>query len=475
MPLNYPFLKDIHVLSRKSKLKIYLVGGILRDLALKRKKESLDFDFAVSSKALKFAHRLSKRLKGNYVVLDRLHGCARVIFKHKNKTYTLDFTDFRDKDLRRDLLKRDFSINTIALDLENIVKGKYDIIDYYGAKEDLKNRIIRVVSTMSLRLDPLRIMRAFSLAAQLNFKIDKDTLKEIKKSKKNLSKSAAERIREELFKILDVPDSNHTLRQMDELSVLSEVMPEIKIMRGVKQGPYHHLDVWNHSLEALSQLEIYLKKARQNPDIKNYLNGYISGTHRREQLIKLGALLHDIGKPGALERKDGKTRFHGHERVGLPFVESICERLKLSTREIEALKYMVFWHLRPGYLADNEPVTPRAIFRYFRDTKDEGVSILLISIADQRATRGPLTTLESRQRHEKTVAWLIKEFFRRKKEKKLPRLITGDDLIKKLKLTPSPIFSKILRGIEEAQALKKIKTKKQALEFAAKIGKSARR
>ena len=100
MPLDHSFLKAIRILSQKSSLKVYLVGGCLRDLILKRKKENLDFDFAVNKNALKFAKELSRRLKGNYVVLDRIHGCARVILKQKGKTYTLDFTDFRDKDLK---------------------------------------------------------------------------------------------------------------------------------------------------------------------------------------------------------------------------------------------------------------------------------------------------------------------------------------------------------------------------------------
>jgi len=139
---------------------------------------------------------------------------------------------------------------------------------------------------------------------------------------------------------------------------------------------------------------------------------------------------------------------------------------------MDALEKMVLWHLRPGYLADNEEVTPRAIFRYFRDTKKEGVSVFLISLADQRATKGPLTSRKSRIQHEKVVLNLVKEYFKRKKEKKLPRLISGDDLIKKFKLAPSPLIGKILREIEELQAIGKTKNKKEALEAARKFIKN---
>jgi hypothetical protein len=130
---------------------------------------------------------------------------------------------------------------------------------------------------------------------------------------------------------------------------------------------------------------------------------------------------------------------------------------------------MVFWHLRPGYLADNEEISPRAKFRYFRDTASEAVSVLLISIADQRSTKGPLTTDESRRQHEKTVFGLIKEYFRKKKEKKPKRIINGNDLINKFKLEPSPLIGKVLREIEELQAIGKVKGKKEALKIAEKI------
>ena len=155
--------------------------------------------------------------------------------------------------------------------------------------------------------------------------------------------------------------------------------------------------------------------------------------------------------------------------MGKEIAEAISDRLKLSTKEKFAIDTMIFWHLRPGYLADNKNVSQRAKFRYFRDAKDEALSILLLSISDQRATRGPLSSLKSRLKHEKVAFDLMKEYFQKKKEKKFVRLINGDDLIKKLKLTPSPLFKKILQEVEESQAEGKVKTKGEALKLAAKV------
>jgi len=132
-------------------------------------------------------------------------------------------------------------------------------------------------------------------------------------------------------------------------------------------------------------------------------------------------------------------------------------------------------HLRPGFLADHEVLTPRAKFRFFRDTASEAVSTLLLSLADQRATKGPLTTAVSRTRHEKTVSALIREHYRKSKKKKLVRLVNGDDLIRDFNLEPSPLIGKILSEIEEAQAIGLVKSKGQALRLAAKIIKDGSR
>jgi len=469
-----PFLKAVVDIAAKNRNKIFLVGGYLRDIILNRDREVYDLDFAMKTGAISFARKVAKKIKGNFVLLDKQHGCARVVYNKNKKNCTLDFTDFRGEDIKKDLLLRDFSINTLSVDISKIKKAEdltSIIIDYYGGLNDLKDKKINVVTKKSFREDPLRIIRAFSLSCLLDFKITALTLSQIKKEKAKVSQVAFERIRDELFKILDKAQAFDYLKMMDDMGVLEVIIPEIKIMRGVGQGPYHHLDVWQHSLETVAQLESIIYQSRNNPKIQAYLNQIIASNRKRSSLLKLGALLHDIGKPQSLKVESGRTRFHGHEHVGRDMVNRISERLKLSTKENDSLEKMVLWHLRPGYLADFKMPTPRAVFRYFRDTASEGISILLISLADQRATRGPLTDDESRGHHEKVIMDLIDFYFKKQEEKKLPRLISGLDLIRKLKLKPSPLFGKILSNIEEAQAVGKIKTKKQALELAKKIAR----
>jgi poly(A) polymerase len=312
-------------------------------------------------------------------------------------------------------------------------------------------------------------LRAFSFACTLGFNINKDTLKLAKKEKDKLTDVSAERIRDELFKIFLTQRAYNCVATIDKLKILQIIFPEFRKMRGIGQGPYHHLDVWQHTLETVRQLEGLMEELKGNWEIQDYLNEFIAADRRRSQLLKLGALLHDVGKPAALRHQDGKIIFHGHERIGLEICEEIAKRLRLSNDEIHALRKIVLCHLRPGYMADNKELTPRAKFRFFRDAANEAIGVLLLSIADQRATKGPLTTNASRINHEKVVFGLIKEYFKKKKEKKIARLINGHDLMRKFGLGPSPLIGKILSEIEELQAIGKLKTKEEAYKIAKRI------
>ncbi|MEW6101040.1 MAG: HD domain-containing protein [Candidatus Omnitrophota bacterium] len=465
-------LKDVLVYSRIKRKTLFLVGGYLRDLYLNRQKQNPDLDFCLSRQAINFGKGLAKNLRAGFVVLDKEHGAARVVKKIKDKVYTLDFTDFRGKTLEEDLLHRDFTFNALALDLEKVFTSgsiRDLIVDPLGGREDLKKKIIRVVDKCAFIEDPLRILRAFSFSCLFGFKIDDATLKLAKLSKCDLAKVSSERIRDEFFKIFSSSDSYHCFLMLDKLKILELIFPEAKGMRGIGQGPYHHLDVWQHTLETINELENLLRELKNNRKVQDYLDEVISADRKRSSLIKLGAFLHDIGKPKTLRRHEGKITFHGHERVGMRLAEEIFRRLKLSNEEINSLKKIILCHLRPGYLADNQTITPRATFRFFRDAQDEAVSVLLISVADQRATKGPLTTKSSRRHHEETAFGLIKKYFKKKEEKKEPRLLDGHDIMKALKLSPSPVVGKILSELEELQAIGRIKTKAEALRQAKKL------
>ncbi len=500
--IRHPHIKIIQDLAKRRKTAIYLVGGFLRDSLLGFEKR--DFDFAVEKDALKFARCFATKIKGAYVLLDEEHGCARVAKKKNKQLYTFDFADFRARTFKGDLFRRDFTINTLYLDVCKLTSSTQavDVIkDPKNGVKDLKAKCVKMVFDKTFQEDPLRMMRAFSLKATLGFKIERGTLQQIKKDKDLIRSVSYERIREELFKVLESDRAAEGLKAMDRIGLLAKIIPQVRVMEKCTQGGYHHLDVWPHSLETVVQLEkIFCQEGRpgrqagqgplagpsarcgssrsldpalpadQGGAIDDYFHETLGGNRTRKALMKLAALLHDIGKPDTRAVKEGGGfSFHGHENVGKNIVRCIAQMLKISTHERYALEDMVQWHLRPGYLSNFKQPSERMLFRYFRDTKEEAASIALLSLADQRSTCGPMTTEEDQQHHEKICRLIVQRYFEKKQEKPIIRLINGNDLIKHLKLKPSPLFSKILSEIEEKQSLGKITTKKQAFTFAKEI------
>lgn len=473
---DYPRIKTIREIAKRKNVSVFLVGGFLRDRLLGRAKN--DFDFAVEHSALKLAKAFAAKIKGAYVLLDEERGCARVAKKIKGELFTYDFADFRDTTIEGDLALRDFTINTLCTDLSRIgPKTEIDevLVDVKRGLKDLKAGRIKRVSVKAFRDDPLRMMRAFSLQAALGFRIELSTLNQVRKEKDLIRHVSAERVREELFKVLETEAAGLVIRAMDRVGLLEQVIPQVRVMAGCTQGTYHHLDVWPHSVETLTQLEKILRRSGEDEELNVYLDELLAGGHSRKAVMKLAALLHDIGKPDAKRKERERTLFHGHENIGRSIVRNIAQMLKLSTRERYALEDMVRWHLRPGYLSNFKQPSDRAVYRYFRDTKDEAVSTLLLSLADQRATRGPATTQQDQDHHAEICLGLVRRHFQKKKEKPLKRLISGNDLIRTLKLRPSPLFAEILTAVEEQQMLGKLKNKREALAYAKQIAGKKRK
>ena len=229
------------------------------------------------------------------------------------------------------------------------------------------------------------------------------------------------------------------------------------------------MDVWQHSLEVMGQMEKMIDEMGDNERVKVYLQESIGGGHTRLALLKLSALLHDVGKPETRRPEGTRMTFHAHEHAGERITRQIAKQLKVSVKERFFLEDAVRMHLRPGYLSNFKRPSEKAIFRYLRDTKEEAVSLAILALADQAATCGPLTTKAKHKHHAKICHMLIERYFEFKDQKPKQRLLTGNDLIKVLKLKPSELFGKILSSVEESVALGKIKTKEEALTLARKI------
>ena len=229
---QFPVFSILHKLALARKQRLWLVGGALRDARLAR--AGRDLDFAVKGDAIALARAFAKTIKGAFVLLDQESGCARVAKKRADGLWTYDFADLRAGTLKGDLSRRDFTINTLATELKDVLSGHQDKIQAHPrALSDLKSKTIRMVGERSFRDDPLRLLRAYSLQAQLGFKIEPKTLACIKSQRALIRRVSPERVREELFKVLSSARAARVIKGMDRDGMLVEIMPQIRVMYGV--------------------------------------------------------------------------------------------------------------------------------------------------------------------------------------------------------------------------------------------------
>lgn len=458
-----PLLAKIKKIAKQEDLDVYLVGGFLRDIYLGKPFRKNDFDFALNKKVVSFARSFAREVNGTFIMLDKVQRSVRVSVKYKGQILDYDFNKFRASTIEKDLEMRDFTVNALAV---NIFDKTFRCVDPTNGLADITHKRLHTYLENNLAEDPIRLMRAFSLSALHGLSINSRTKEYIKKYCSNLDSAPFERVSEELFKILKHRHSYKFIQSMDKIGLLEKILPEINPMKGVEQGDFHHLDVWEHSLEALRCYELmYRQKLKYHTDAFAYLNEEIAQGRNRNQLLKLSCLLHDVGKPAAKDQKEGRTIFYEHDRIGVEITGKISRRFRLSVKEEMYLKLLVGMHLRPGYLADTKQPSERAVFRFFRASEGEGASVIILSLSDWRATRGPGINIKHRQSHERIMIGLIDHYFIKKKEKPVVRLLNGYEVMKILKVSGSPVIGEAIKALEEAQALGEIKTKREARLF----------
>ena len=468
-------LQQLAEAAQQSGQRLYLVGGWVRD-ALLGLPEPRNVDLAIPRGAVAFAERMARRLGGHFVLLDAEHGSARIVCQQADTAFEVDLSDFRGASIEHDLRLRDFTVNAMAYDLAAHLEGHAVLLDPLGAHEDLRAKRLRATSPQAFRDDAVRILRGSVFAARLGFHLEAQTAGWMRAAVPQLSSIAAERVREELFKLFTTAQSSPHVRFLDEIGVLDAVIPEIAACRGVAQGGYHHLDVWDHSLETLQQLEEILAHPEAFPaelrePVAAYLQAPIRSLHPRSALLKFSALLHDIGKPAKkIVNTEQEIWFTGHEHHGADLAVAIAQRLRLSVDEQQSLERIVTWHLRPGYLVKEPERTRRAIYRYFRDTGDDAPAVLLHWLADRAASRGPATDPATIPQQREIVFELLRHYFLRPEETvRLPKLVRGDELMAALGLLAGPLIGQLLRQIEEAQAERQVTTRDEALAFAKQV------
>jgi putative nucleotidyltransferase with HDIG domain len=471
---------------------IYLVGGAIRDALLNR--PNYDLDFVTPGDAMKLARNLANDLGAAFFPLDTERNIARFIFRRTDQldiqgrnSIRVDFSTYQGTDLINDLRGRDFTINAMAVEIHNLK----DLIDPLGGAVDLISKRLRTCSESSFIHDPVRILRAVRFSVELALSIPSETKQLIHQAVDLLPEVSAERLRDELFRILTQSNPATSLRILDRFNVLQRVFPEVCMLKTIQQSPPHVMDVWEHTLDLISRLEdllevlspdydfdrannlmlglLTLRLGRYREQFKEHFENTLNPDRPHRGLLFLAGLYHDVGKLKTQSMdENGKIRFLEHEHIGSKIAENRGIELRLSNLEIERLVKIINLHMRPSLLSHgNEIPSKKAVYRFFRAAGSAGVDICILSLADILATYGPTLPPERWSRHLDVVRILLSAWWEDKDEIVFPQpLINGDRLMAELDLSPGPMVGYLLETIREAQVGDEIKTVEEAIELA---------
>ncbi|MGC8846917.1 MAG: CCA tRNA nucleotidyltransferase, partial [Candidatus Hydrogenedens sp.] len=406
----------------------YFAGGCVRDLVMKR--EPVDYDIATNA--------IPKEVHCHFpdsIMLWKHYGVVRVLLpegEYEVTTFRSDgpYLDGRHPSSvvfsspQEDAQRRDFTINALFFD-----PSTNEIIDYVGGQEDIRKGIIRTVGNPHHRFaeDYLRLLRSARFSARFNFKIERDTLEAMKELRAGIQKVPAERIRDELIKILTEGNPYRAFEILDRTGLLEEILPEISALKGIEQDKEYHPegDVFIHTLQTLKYLN--------NPSPK----------------LALAILLHDVGKKQTITYTD-RIRFPKHEAIGAQIATNIMERLRFSRSEIEDVAWLIRNHMTLLQYPQMRESTRKRLF------KNPLFPLLLELVSiDIQASFGELSSINSIKKDYQMFQQTVSEY---------QPLLRGKDLIG-LGFSPGPLFRTILDEVENAQLEGTIKTHEEAIQF----------
>jgi tRNA nucleotidyltransferase/poly(A) polymerase len=484
------------LLELKGARRLFLVGGTIRDLILGR--EPTDFDFAVSGSGLEFASAFARKIHGSLVVLSEPDDEARVVYR---RDLTFDFNGFGDRAIEDDIRRRDFTANALAAEI--LPDGPDDLLDIVAGRRDIAERLLRPVTPDSLKLDPLRLLRALRIALELDFRIDESVFDLGRRV--TLQQTAPERIGAELLRIMECPGSCAYIRKLFDLGRLQDILPELvplladedlrehslrtyyKIEEIVTDDSYFrrfepewtaYFDKWgigevqndkdkgqsqepDASVDRPGESAICnLKSATDSAPCPQPLAPEPSPLPYRRALLKLAGLLHDTAKPETrFINVQGETHFYGHDSLGARAAVRIGrDRLRLSRAQTAMLSTLVAEHMRLHLLATAPDLTDRAVRRFFRDLGEDAFGMMILCFADGWATAGRTGHLED------TIARMIDQRRAEAAKLKVKRFVTGNELIA-LGLKPGPAFKVILQELEDLQLEGVISSTEQGLDY----------
>ncbi|HAF95154.1 MAG: hypothetical protein A2X34_01100 [Elusimicrobia bacterium GWC2_51_8] len=474
----------------------YLVGGALRDAALKKSFKDIDMAVPRGPRFKANTFKLARKLNAACFPLD----AENLVYRLKTRRapfLQLDIAPYQGANLAEDLQRRDFTVNAMALPLERSLRFAIDnksgdlrlplvdikkIIDPLGGLKSASKKELKAASPEVFSEDPLRTLRAFRLAARLGFKINPATLRDLKRCARLINKSAPERVHDELLLLLENTRSHYWLGLMHKAGLLCAIFPDLSAQEHCAVVYYGHGGVLKHTLRVVERMDYLFANIPAN------IPGYkkITEFFRKPAVMKLAALLHDVAKPPKAAVFKGRLRFFGHEEHGALMCERLMADLRFSREDIRLVSNIVGRHLRPGNLASNAIISDRAIFRFFRIMGEYTVPLLILSWADHASYISQPALVKVRERIQesplpipkgglpynglkKTVRFLqvlnllVRVYVKKNIKLRTTRLIDGHDVIRTLKIKEGPRVGEILEKTQLLQFEGKIKNRSQAL------------
>lgn len=454
---------------------VYLVGGFLRDRLLGRS-DGHDLDLSVAGDPRALGRDLADVFDGSYVPLHEHHSVARALLPIPGASdmavWQIDLARLEES-VELDAGRRDFTANALLLPVARWLDHPDPaVLDLVGGLADLRDGRLRTVTAESFDADPVRLLRAVRLEAECGLVLDGFTAALAQEKKRLLASAAPERARDELCRMLARDDAAMWLRRLDGLGLLTVLLPELEPARGCQQPKEHYWDVMDHLLETVASVTTVLGQdpgSGLGPFAGGRADAYarpLVGGRSRAVALRLAALLHDVAKPACRTfEASGRMRFFGHADMGADMARSIMQRLRFGGLECDLVERIVRHHLRPGQLADVQPISDRAIYRFFRDTEPAGMDTLLLSLADHRAARGPLLDLAEYGRHETAVADILARHEVHQRVVAPVRLATGEDVMREMGIQAGRQVGDVLEDLLEAQAAGEVRDRPGALAF----------
>ena len=430
--------KIISDLSREIQIDAYLVGGCVRDLMLNPSKDAIDVDIMVEGDGIAFAKILAQKINVPKIVPFKKFATAKIPYKEFEIEVASARLEKYDKSSRSpsevtlsniqdDLLRRDFTVNAMAVSLNEQNFGEF--FDPFNGMEDLNNKILKTPLDPDITFsdDPLRMMRAAYFASKLSLSIERNCLESIKDNAERISIVSQERITNELFKILGTKKPSIGLDILQQSGLMTFVFPEISVMYGLDQSnEYHHKDIFYHTLEVVDN-------AAQLSDKLD---------------LRLAALVHDIAKPNTrrLSKSKGYT-FYGHDDVGARMLKGISTNMKFSNSTRDYITKLTSLHLRPISLAKKD-VTDSAIRRLIVDAGEEIDDLMKLCRADI-TTKNPKNITKYLGNFDR-VEKRMNEVIEIDELKAFQSPVRGDEIMKMFDLPPGKEVGKIKTMVEDA-------------------------